>query len=259
MPELPDVEAFRRHLERAGLHRRIEHVRVPDPTALQDVTRQRLARSLVGESLERTGRRGKHLFAATSGAATLVLHFGMTGYLAIDGRDRSDPHERLRLELADGGRLCLVDQRRLGFVTLTEDVAEYCSARGLGQDALDLTFHDLRRLLAGGRGGVKSLLMDQGALAGVGNIYSDEICFQARIDPHRAAASLDDNEARRLHRQLRRVLLTAADRDADPERFPRGWLLVHRQDGAACPRCGTPLRKVRLVGRGAFWCPGCQH
>lgn len=86
MPELPDVEAFRRHLERAGLHRRIEHVRVPDPTALQDVTRQRLARSLVGESLERTGRRGKHLFAATSGAATLVLHFGMTGYLAIDGR-----------------------------------------------------------------------------------------------------------------------------------------------------------------------------
>jgi formamidopyrimidine-DNA glycosylase len=260
VPELPDVEAFRRHLDREGLHRRIDRVHALDPRGVRDVSRQRLSRSLVGEELTSTSRRGKHLFAATSGKDVLVLHFGMTGHLDFAEGDADPPrHERFRLDLADGGRLSLVDQRRLGFVSLTSDVEAYCAANDLGPDALDLSPGDLKQRVGGGRGGIKSLLMDQRVLAGVGNIYSDEILFQARVDPRRPAATLDENEVRRLHRQLRRVLLTAADRDADPARFPRGWLLVHREDGTACPRCGAPIRKVRLVGRGAFFCPGCQH
>lgn len=233
-------------------------MRVPDPTALQNVSHQALARALRDQELVDTARRGKHLFAATSGDHTLVLHFGMTGHLALDAGD-ADRHERLRLELADGGSVALVDQRRLGFVSLTREVAAYCRRRDLGPDALDLSLGDLEQVLERSRGGVKATLMDQGALAGVGNSYSDEILFQARIDPHRASSSLDSAEVRRLHRQLRRVLLLAADRDATPDRFPRGWLTRHREDQLPCPRCGTPLRKVRLVGRGAFWCPGCQR
>jgi formamidopyrimidine-DNA glycosylase len=260
VPELPDVEAFRRHLHRDGLHRRIERVDLLDETACRATTPAALSEALRGHALAATGRRGKHLFAATTGRSTLVLHFGMTGHLVIAGAAETiDPHERLRLHFDDGGRLSVIDQRRLGFVSVTDDVDGYCAEHELGPDALDLSQTDLRQVLRNGRGGLKSTLMNQTLLAGIGNIYSDEICFAAHLAPDRLAGELDDNEVRRLHRQLRRVLLTAADRDADPHRFPRGWLVRHRHEGAPCPRCGTPVQKTRLAGRGAYSCPGCQH
>lgn len=259
MPELPDVEVYRRRLERDGLHRRIRRADLRDPTALRATDESALAEALTGRELVATDRRGKHLFAATSGPGTLVLHFGMTGVLTVDEQPRRDAHERLTLELEDGAFVHVVDPRRLGFVAVTSDVGAYCREHDLGPDALDLDLAGLRRLVTTYRGGVKSLLMDQRLLAGVGNIYSDEICFQARIDPRRRCESLDENDVRRLHRQLRRVLTTAADRGADPERFPAGWLLRHRDDHAACPRCGGQVRRVRIAGRGAYLCPGCQH
>lgn len=260
MPELPDVEAFRRHLHREGLHRRIERIDLLDEAACKDTTPGALSEALRGQELSTTGRRGKHLFAPTTGASTLVLHFGMTGYPVIDGAAETvDPHERLRLHFDDGGRLSVVDQRRLGFVSVTDDVDGYCAAHELGPDALDLSRADLQQVLRSVRGGLKSTLMNQTLLAGIGNIYSDEICFAAHLAPDRVAGELDDNEVRRLHRQLRRVLLTAADRDADPQRFPRGWLVRHRHEGDPCPRCGTPVQKARMAGRSAYYCPGCQH
>lgn len=260
MPELPDVEVYRRRLERAGLHRPIEKVRVRDRTVLRDVSGERLTRALRGRELVDTGRRGKHLFAPTSGRATLVLHFGMTGRLEVVERtSHPDPHERLTLEFADGGALSVIDQRKLGFATVVDDVSAYCHEHGLGPDALTLGVGDLRRLVQGYRGGVKSLLMDQSLMAGIGNIYSDEILFQARIDPRRRADSLDDAEVRRLHRQTLRVLRLAVDRGADPAHFPNGWLLRHREDRALCPRGNGEIQKIRLGGRGAFYCPACQR
>lgn len=259
MPELPDVEVYRRRLERDGLHRRVRDAWLHDPTALRETDPTELARALEGQQLVGTDRRGKHLFATTSGPATLVLHFGMTGVLTVDDAPSPAPHERLTLELDDGGAVHVVDPRRLGFVTVVEDVPTYCREHELGPDALGLGPADLRRLVREYRGGVKALLMDQSRLAGIGNIYSDEICFQARIDPRRKAPGLDENEVRRLHRQMLRVLREAADRDADPNRFPEGWLLRHREAGTSCPRCGGEVSKIRVGGRGAFLCPACQH
>lgn len=259
MPELPEVEVYRRRLSHAGLRRLVQRVRVVDPTVLRGVSGQQLTRALQGRELVATSRRGKHLFAATSGREILVLHFGMTGVLEVSGDKEPRPHERLALEFQDGGKLSMVDPRRFGFVTVVDDVAAYCREHDLGPDALTLDVGDLRRLLRGYRGGVKSLLMDQSLLAGIGNIYSDEILFQARIDPRRRADSLDVAAVRRLHRQLSRVLRLAAERGADPSRFPEGWLLRHREDRAPCPRGNGEIVKVRLGGRGAFYCPACQH
>jgi formamidopyrimidine-DNA glycosylase len=260
VPELPDVEVYRRRLENAGLRRRVERVRLPDPTVLRGVSRNRLARALRGHELVDTARRGKHLFAPTSGSATLVMHFGMTGVLEVGDADPEPaPHERVRLAFRDGGILRLVDPRKLGFVTVTDDVEAYCRRHGLGPDAMSLGVGDLRRMAREHRGGVKALLMDQSLVAGVGNIYSDEILFQARIDPRHRADELDDAEVRRLHRQMLRVLRLAADRGADPSRFPDGWLLRHRDDHAPCPRGNGEIRKIRLGGRGAYYCPACQH
>jgi formamidopyrimidine-DNA glycosylase len=259
MPELPDVEVYRRRLAQGGLHRAIAKVQVRDRTVMRGVDGAGLARALRGRALVGTGRRGKHLFAETSDQTTLVMHFGMTGVLQVDGQPSMPAsYERLVLELADGGTLSLADPRRLGFVTVVEDVAAYCRQHDLGPDALDLGVGDLRALLRGHRGGLKAVLMDQSLVAGIGNIYSDEILFQARLDPRRPASGLDDAEVRRLHRQLLRVLQLAADRGADPSSFPAGWLLQHREDGTSCPRGHGEIRKVRLGGRGAYYCPACQ-
>jgi formamidopyrimidine-DNA glycosylase len=100
--------------------------------------------------------------------------------------------------------------------------------------------------------------MDQEAIAGIGNIYSDEILFQARVHPRAAAAGLSDASYHRLHRQVRRVLTMAADRNADPDRMPRSWLLPHRQDGLPCPRGRGTVCKISISGRGAFYCTECQ-
>jgi formamidopyrimidine-DNA glycosylase len=260
MPELPDVEAYRRRLQRDGLRRRIERVRVRDAAVAREVGGRRLRRALQGARLVATGRRGKHLFARTSDDVTLVMHFGMTGVLEVhDSADEPHRHERFSLHYADGGEMTFVDPRRLGFVTVVDDVESYCREQDLGPDALSLGVADLRRLLRGYRGQVKALLMDQALLAGIGNVYSDEILFQARVDPRSGTHDLDDKAARRLHRQMLRVLRLAADRGADPARVPEGWLLRHREDGADCPRGNGRIEKIRVVGRGAFWCPACQR
>ncbi|HEX2177745.1 MAG TPA: DNA-formamidopyrimidine glycosylase family protein [Nocardioidaceae bacterium] len=257
MPELPDVEAFRRYLETTSLRREVTRLRVHDPTALQDVTRQRLARALKGRRLVETRRHGKHLFVAASGADWLVLHFGMTGRLEY-GDGRTPDHTRVTFEFADGSRLAYVDMRRLGFVTSTRDPDEYVESQQLGPDALSVSAVDLRDLLRSRRGAIKSALMDQTVVAGIGNIYSDEILFQARIDPRATAAGRRDTDYWRLHRQVGRVLTMAADRDADPVRLPDSWLLPHREDGAPCPRGRGQIRKFRMSGRGGFFCPSCQ-
>jgi formamidopyrimidine-DNA glycosylase len=258
MPELPDVEVFRRRIAGTCLHRRIAKVQAHDARVLRGVSRQRLSRSLKGSELVTTRRHGKHLFTALSGSGWMVMHFGMTGFVEHGADQQPHPHTRLTLQFADGSRLYFVDQRRLGFTSLTDDPDAFVRDQNLGPDAVDPSPAQLRDLLRSRRGSVKSALMDQSLIAGVGNIYSDEILFHARIDPRASAADLDDATVRRLHRQIARVLRLAADRDADPSRMPRTWLLQHRSDGAACPRGIGEIRKFTMSGRGAFFCPACQ-
>jgi formamidopyrimidine-DNA glycosylase len=257
MPELPDVESFRRYLDRTSLRREVGRVRVLDPGSLREVSRQRLSRALKGRRFVETRRHGKHLFAALRDSDWLVMHFGMTGRLEY-GEGSPPAHTRVVYEFTDRSWLAFVDTRRLGFVSLAGDVDDYVRAEGLGPDALSLSYAELRDLLRSRRGALKSALMDQSVVAGIGNIYSDEIFFQARLDPRAPASEVGDVGYRRLHRQLGRVLRTAADRDADPQRLPKGWLLPHREDGAPCPRGRGEIRRFSMSGRGAFYCPACQ-
>jgi formamidopyrimidine-DNA glycosylase len=260
VPELPDVEIFRRTLAHSSLHREIERVRVRDRTMLRDVSERKLAAVLRGRSLERTHRHGKHLLVEISDHGLLALRFGMTGFLATGvGNAPPERHLRLVLGFADGHWLALVDQRRLGRIALTDTADDYLARERLGPDALSLSAPELRDILRASRGSVKSTLMDQERVAGLGNIYTDELLFHARVDPTSRAAHVDDAACRRLHRQLHRVVDLAIQRNADPDRFPRTWLLPHRQDGAACPRGNGTVRPFRSGGRTGYWCPSCQR
>lgn len=259
MPELPDVEIFRRYLARTSLHRRIQKVEVKDSGILAGVSGRQLSRILRGRELGNTRRHGKHLFASCNGT-WLELHFGMTGRLEAgrEGEDSLPEYTRFVLHFEDDTFLACEDRRKLGHVGLVEDPDAFIEEKGLGPDALDLSWTEFDELISGSRGSVKSVLMNQEALAGIGNIYSDEILFQGRIDPAARVSDLDRDERRRLYREMRKVLEKAIERRADPARFPRSWLIPHREAGEACPRCDTKIRKRKAAVRGFFVCPRCQ-
>ena len=262
MPELPDVEGFRRVAERAR-GRRIDVVRVLDASVLRNTTAAGLRRALEGHTVAGARRHGKWLLIPAGGdhRPTLLLHFGMTGelhWVAAEDRPPPHPHDRLHL-VTDGGELRYRDQRKLQGIWLAGDREQVAQVIGPeGPDALGLRAADLERALQVRRGGLKAALMDQNVVAGLGNLLTDEILWQARLDPRGRADQLDRSSLSALHRTLGRVLRTSVPARRVPAR--KGWLTAVRDEkDAACPRCGRPLRRERIGGRRTVWCPSCQE
>ena len=263
MPELPDVEIFRRVLERHGLRRVVTAVEVLDPGLVVNSTPVALARALAGDRLTGTRRHGKNLFAARGRGGHLWMHFGMTGSLE-PFREEPPAHARLLFRFERGPHLAYVNVRRLGHVGLVEDIEAWLAAEGIGPDALDpaLTAAWFAEALGRGRRSIKAALMDQGLVAGIGNVYADEILFQAGLRPEVPVAALDEGWRERLFATMREVLRTAVDCGAAAERYverlPDGYLTRRREKGAPCPRCATPLETARIGGRTSVFCPRCQ-
>ncbi|MEU8828766.1 DNA-formamidopyrimidine glycosylase family protein [Streptomyces sp. NPDC048636] len=258
MPELPDVEGFRRTLASCAQGRRVAHVEVSDAGVLHGVTPGRLRRELEGRRFAAPRRHGKWLIAPTDGPA-LLLHFGMTGRL-VCAEDGAPPgrFERVALTLDDGHRLGYEDQRKLRGIWLAATDADTDRVLGpQGPDALTLDRPGLDARLADRRGSVKATLIDQSVVAGLGNLLGDEILWRARIHPRHRAGALDPDARRRLHTAMRQVLRTSVRVGEVPARS--GWLTGHRDDpDPHCPRCGRPLRRGRIAGRTSTWCPHCQ-
>lgn len=261
MPELLEVEAYRRLFAARALRRRIADVEAPDPWYLKaGLTARVLADALVGARFESVVRRGKLLLAPSDRGPTLALRFGMTGRLVVDGRagvdrllyssERTEARwDRLVVHFADGGDLRVRDPRRLGGVLLDPELAS------LGPDATAVTPEEVRELTAASRAPLKALLMNQARLAGLGNLLSDEVLWRARLDPARPARSLDGAECRRLHRAIRQTLEVLGRRGGSHT----GTLQPHRLPGGRCPRCGTELVRRAITGRTSWSCPRCQQ
>lgn len=259
MPELPDVEVIKRYLDATGLHKTIERVDLRDERMLGRTTGSRIRQALTGDRFEGSHRHGKYLFAILGRHGALVLHFGMTGFLRYFKHEEGDPeHNVLRIGFDNGYSLVYYSRRRLGLVDVTDDPAGFVASNGLGPDALDIAFPQFEETLKARRGQIKTLLMNQHAIAGLGNIYSDEVLFQAGIHPRYDVRRLSAGERRRLLRALNRVLHEAVEDGADPHRFPSTFLTPHRRAGASCPRCGTTLGVLKTAGRTAYFCPRRQ-
>lgn len=289
MPELPDVEIQRGFVERHALQRAIETVEIVDAEkVLTGTTTPELCRELTGSAIAKSERLGKYLLChLTRNDRMLVLHFGMTGYLAfqegedlyIAGGAESGGSERRRqgeslpektkgiFAFRDGTRLGYVNMRLLGSIFLIRDLAAFRRVHGIGPDALSLSRDAFLELLAG-RGSAKSTLMNQKKLSGIGNVYSDEILFQAGVHPKRKLSDLTDKEKNRLYDSLRLVLETAIEKEADPQQFPATFLTPHRSSGTGRDRRGRNsemrtedgwrIQKARIGGRGAFYSPEKQ-
>ncbi|WP_407289147.1 Fpg/Nei family DNA glycosylase [Streptomyces sp. BP-8] len=257
MPELPDVEGFRRVLITCG-RRRVTGIEVRDAGVLRGVTEKRLRKECGGRRLGKAWRHGKWLFAPTDGGPTLVFHFGMTGSLWCCSPDEPlAAHDRLVLTLGDARSLRYRDQRKLQGVQLADEAAVDRILDRLGPDALVVDRGELTELLSGRRGAVKSALMDQSVIAGLGNLLCDEILWRARVAPRTPARDLSETAYRDLHAAMGRVLRTAVRAGRVPPR--RSWLTGRRDDSEPlCPRCGRSLSSGRTGGRRTVWCPHCQ-
>ena len=265
MPELPDVEGFKRVLAKSALHKTIDRVAVNDARILGKLPARTFISRLQGAELVEAQRHGKHLMAKLDRGGWLTLHFGMTGALQfVRQADAEPPFTRVRLDFAAGGSLAYTNKRMIGRVGLVEDAADFIAAEKLGPDALDRRF-DLdafKAAVLGSKRDVKSVLMDQQVMAGIGNIYSDEILFQARISPDERIDKLAPGELKRLFVEMRKVLDMAIARGAGSEQFiermPKGSLLPERKKGGRCPRCRSVLKVFKIGGRTAYCCPRCQ-
>jgi formamidopyrimidine-DNA glycosylase len=265
MPELPDVELYKRVLDEHGLGHVVAHVAVPDPGSLEGATAATLQRRLKGRRLSGSSRHGKVLFAEFENAMTLAMHFGTNGSLqAVPGGTGEPASTRLLFEFGGGERLAYVNPRRIGHVCVIDDAQAFIASQELGPDVLDTSFDETAfgAALAKRRQAIKAVLMDQARMAGIGNTYADEILFQARVSPGVIAQSLAADARHRLFSAVKRVLRTAIDRGAGAEdfidRLPKGFLLPERHAGGHCPRCGSKLTIDRRGGRTSYHCPKCQ-
>ncbi len=272
MPELPEVETLARELRDVLVGRGIVGVEVRWPRTVAAPDPETFARRLAGRRVLEVRRRGKWLLLGLDGEEWLLVHLRMSGRLAVeDAGAPEDPHTRVVFHLEDGRRLRFSDPRKFGRMALTARPEDWLG--GLGPEPLDpaLTPERLVGMLRGRRVRLKPLLADQRFLAGLGNIYADEVLWRAGLHPLRRADTLTPEETARLHGAIREVLeeavarrgTTLADRryvlpDGRPGEFA-AHLAVYGREGAPCPRCGAPIVRARVGGRSAHFCPRCQR
>ncbi|HEX7245639.1 MAG TPA: bifunctional DNA-formamidopyrimidine glycosylase/DNA-(apurinic or apyrimidinic site) lyase [Solirubrobacterales bacterium] len=287
MPELPEVETVCRQLEPELRGRTIEALEVLDARWCRPTPPRTLERAIVGARIEDLGRRGKYLLLGLEGGRTLVMHLRMTGNLVlVEGERRLDPsegmrlyegerstserHLRARFQLDDGRELWFTDPRRFGEAFLIEDAGLDERFAKLGAEPLseEFTAEALGLAAAGRTAPLKSFLLDQSRVAGVGNIYADEALFRARLHPLSPAGSMKPEHLEALRDAVVAALEAGIERGGasiDDYRDGRGEkgtmqdeFLVHTREGEPCPGCGGPISRIVVSGRSTYYCPSCQ-
>jgi formamidopyrimidine-DNA glycosylase len=270
VPELPEVETVRRGLAASVTGRRIAAVEVHDRRLRKPVPRDFAAR-LTGRRIDRVRRRAKYLLLDLDDGAVWLVHLGMTGTMVVVPRvEARRTHTHVVVELDDGRTIRFHDPRRFGLMRVgtAERLAELTV---LGPEPLDPAFSAqfLHATARRQRRSVKSLLMDQQVVAGLGNIYVNEILFGAGVRPTRRTSRVTRAEAERIVAETSRVLHEAIslrgssisdyrDERGEPGAFQHTFR-VYERAGETCPRCAGVIRRRVIVGRSSYFCPGCQR
>lgn len=272
MPELPEVETIRRQIEPELVGRRIESMEVFDERLTRPVPPREVERAVTGRRIESVGRRGKYLMVRLEGGRWLVMHLRMTGNIGLR-EPRSDVRFlRAVIRLEGGTTLLFTDARRFGTAVVLDDgeVDAYMAVRA-GVEPLSerLTAERVCELAAGRRAPLKSFLLAQDGIAGIGNIYADEALWRARLHPLSPAGSMRLEHCERLREGIVGALEAGLDNGGasiDDYRDARGAegtmqdeFCVHNREGKPCPRCATEIRRIVLGGRSTYFCPGCQQ
>ncbi len=256
MPELPDVEVYKRYIDSTSLHQKIDEVKA-DRSVLTGLSEKQFRAALSGKSFLSTHRHGKYLFIELDNTNWVVFHFGMTGFVRYyKDKSKTPGHVHCEIEFNNDYTLAYDSQRKLGQVGLIKSLDHFIRHRELGVDARsdELDENKFADLLKERRGAVKSFLMNQNVIAGIGNIYSDEILYQSGIHPKRDVKKLTGQEIAELFEKMNAVLDIAIDVQADPDRMPSTFLIPRRKEGEQCTICEGTIQKIKVNNRGTYFC-----
>jgi formamidopyrimidine-DNA glycosylase len=273
MPELPEVETVKRSLEPLVKGKTIQGVEILYGGIIKTPYPSEFIETLTGRTITDLERRGKYLLFFLDNNTTLVIHLRMTGRLTVCPREKSrDKHTHLIFHISPEMDLRFTDQRKFGLIYLVP-TGNWTCIKGLneiGYEPLSQEFDlkTLTKLLEGKKGKIKSFLLDQSKIAGIGNIYADEILFAAGIHPEREINTLDPKEIEALYHCIREKLEEGilyrgtSFRDYVDGRGEKGGfqekLSVYGREGEQCTRCESPLKRIIVAGRGTVFCPNCQ-
>jgi formamidopyrimidine-DNA glycosylase len=273
MPELPEVETIRRGLEERLAGRTITTLRIPPDLGkpvpvVKGMDEASFREGVIGARIDGVSRRGKYLVLQLDSGQMLVIHLRMTGALLFQEAPE-DRFVRAVFSFDDGSEMRFSDVRKFGGLWLVEDLSQVTQA--LGPEPLGDGFSEelLALAVAGRKAPVKSIILDQRRIAGIGNIYADEACFAAKINPQRLGATLTSEEVVGLHAAIRDVLTAGLDHGGASFRDYRNTggnvgsmqkhVKVFRRTGKPCYVCGATIERVKVGGRSTHFCPTCQH
>src|SRR4051812_37220673 len=276
MPELPEVETIRRGLDREVVGKRVKTVQVSGTRTVRRQTKKQFITRLEGAKITGVDRRGKYLVLKLDTGELLVIHLRMSGQLLrAQAREKAPKHTHVVITFTQGGLLRFVDPRTFGemFVTKYDELDEQVEELAhLGIDPLEtaMSWELFGHLLAERHARLKNLLMDQKFMAGIGNVYSDEILFTAGLRWDRMSDSLSQQEIRRLYRAISETLQDAVkhrgssladeqyvDLFGQPGEYQQ-YHQVYDREGLACQRCRRPVHRARFSNRSTFYCEACQ-
>ncbi|MGM0392250.1 MAG: DNA-formamidopyrimidine glycosylase [Bacteroidota bacterium] len=261
MPELPDVEIFRRYFNRTALNKKVVNVDVADDEILENMSSRSFQMRMKGETFQATHRHGKYLFIELDREETLMMHFGMTGSLKYYKKEDEKPeHSRVIFNLGNGYKLSFVCPRKLAKIALIEDEADFIEEHELGPDPYsdDFKWKDFKEIMSGKRGSIKTTLMDQKVLAGIGNVYSDEILYHSKIYPFIKVDELSEKKLKTIFEKMKWVFDKAIEAKVEEDNFPDNFLILKRSDGEKCALCGGKIKKEKYSGRSSYFCENHQ-
>ncbi|NJW51672.1 Fpg/Nei family DNA glycosylase [Salinimicrobium oceani] len=257
MPELPEITLFRNYVRETSVGKKITKVEFPETSLLQSPA-SKFEEALVGEKFEKTERLGKYLGLSTTDKSWLIFHFGMTGKLEYYANQEPPKYAKMIISFDDDYKLSYSCRRKLGKIFLAETLVEFKAENELGEDALQLSENEFLKLLEDKTGSIKAVLMDQHVMAGLGNVYSDEMLYQAGIHPKSRTNHLSASEKKQLYKEMIAVLELAIEKEGVRDDFPEDYLIRHRKDGADCPKCEGEIKQIKVAGRSTYFCPSCQ-
>jgi len=257
MPELPEVETFKRYLDKTSLKQLIQDIQVIDNRIL-DSEEIDLRQSLKGRRFESSTRHGKYLFVYLK-PRYLIMHFGMSGDLEYYDKNEDPPKfSKVIFQFNNGFSLAYISIRMFGKISVANSIEDFIENQKLGPDAYKMTLEDFQEAVQRRSAIAKNALLNQSFIAGIGNIYSDEILFRTKIHPKTNINSLSDSKVKELFVSIKEVLEFGIKKKGDLSIYPNEFLIPHRRKEEKCPICNSDITRFEISGRHGFFCPSCQ-
>jgi formamidopyrimidine-DNA glycosylase len=258
MPELPEVENFRKRIDPIAFERTIQQIKIYDDYILK-MPQEEFESGLIGKTFSSSKRRGKYLFLKID-TNHLLLHFAMSGNIKFyNSREKEPEYSKIILQFEDNHFLSIISVRKFGRVEIIDDLETFIKESKLGPDALKIELDIFKKIMENKRRSyAKTALMDQSAISGIGNLYSDETLFQAHIHPKTKIYDLDEEKIERTYSKMQEILKTVIECIENDIEYPHEYIIPHRDKDDKCPVCGSLIKRLKISSRHAFFCPKCQ-